>query len=332
MVLIFWWIFIVWFVALLLYVVYKIWLSARHVKKHDHEAVPIAHSDRLTALPEYVMAVKKYQRILCILAGLVTLALALSVIATARPAQLTTLKTVQRNKDIMLCLDVSGSVLNQDAYLLNNFSNLAKGFNGERLGLSIFNSSGVNVLPLSSNYKLIQDELKRDAKAFQTQTGPLFDALTSSTLVGYEQGTSILSDGVNLCLDQLDGNSARSKSIVLATDGEQNGKAIVDMNQVIQKARNNKVRIYVFDPGVSDQKLADSHKQLSELATSTEGMYTKAEDKQALSKIYRAINQQATSNFTGTNQVAQKDNPLPVILVIYVCVIGWFIYVWRFKV
>src|SRR5207342_659579 len=103
---------------------------------------------------------------------------------------------VQKNRDIMLCLDASRSVLRVDAELIKRFSALVNNFNGQRFGLTLFNSSTVSIIPLNDNNQLISKQLKVAGDAFQSQKGDVFTKLTDGTLAGVEAGTSLASDGL----------------------------------------------------------------------------------------------------------------------------------------
>ena len=60
----------------------------------------------------------------------------------------------------MLCLDVSGSMSEVDVEVLSVFEELLDGFEGERIGLTIFNSSPVQIFPLTDDYEFIRGHLR----------------------------------------------------------------------------------------------------------------------------------------------------------------------------
>jgi uncharacterized protein with von Willebrand factor type A (vWA) domain len=84
------------------------------------------------------------------------LAVVLGAVVAARPIAQKTIQPVSTNRDIMLCLDVSGSMTDVDKEIVSIFDKLADGFKGERVGLTIFNSSAVQVFPLTDDYRFIQ--------------------------------------------------------------------------------------------------------------------------------------------------------------------------------
>ena len=53
--------------------------------------------------------------------------LASAAVAAARPVDLTTIRPEQHNRDIVLCLDASGSMSSADAAVVDVFAELAAG-------------------------------------------------------------------------------------------------------------------------------------------------------------------------------------------------------------
>ena len=255
--LIFWWMLLIWAAVIGGYFLVRYWITSHRKRMRDASEVPVAHTVRLTDLPEYVEAFKRYKTLTRLTAILLTLSLLAAMVLTARPALISVIKPEQKNRDIMLCLDASGSVLKTDTMLINRFRALVGNFNGQRFGLTLFNSSAVSIIPLNDNYRLISEQLAKAGEAFQSQKGATFTALTNGTLAGFSSGTSLASDGLASCIQYLGDNSQRrSQSIVLATDNEVNGTPVVGMTQAIALAKERKIRVFVIDPGVSDPKLA----------------------------------------------------------------------------
>ena len=84
---------------------------------------------------------------------------------TMRPATDRQLERDVRNRDVMLCLDVSASMNELDAIVLRQFAELAAGLRGERIGLTIFNGSAITVFPLTDDAEFIEATLEEAATA-----------------------------------------------------------------------------------------------------------------------------------------------------------------------
>lgn len=313
--LVFWWMLLAWLVVVIAAVLARYFLAARR-KTSDATRLPIAHSTYLTQLPEYEAALKKYRFMLRLSVALMSISLLAAMVLTARPAALSTLNPEQNNRDIMLCLDSSGSVLREDTALINRFSTLVKEFDGQRFGLVLFNSSAVSVIPINNNYELTAKQLTTLGEAFKKQEGDIFTQYTNATLEGWESGTSLVGDGITTCMQRMGANlGKRSQSIILATDNEIVGKPIIAVPQVLDIASQRKIRIYTLDPGVGDPIHTSDHEQLRLVGKTTGGKYYDLNDTSTVNSLINEISKQAPEQFVGTPQPAVNDRPLIFLIV-----------------
>ena len=100
-------------------------IGRRRHRARDARRRPVAHSDRLTALPEYQAALRKHRNRLRLLAAAGTVLMVAAVVAAARPAERSTVRPEQHQRDIILCLDASGSMNSADAAVVDVFGCLA---------------------------------------------------------------------------------------------------------------------------------------------------------------------------------------------------------------
>lgn len=139
------------------------------------------------------------------------LALFILVFAFARPVTLE--KTVTppvEGKDIMIALDVSGSMealdfqpKNRITAAKNIIEEFVKGRKSDRLGLVFFAKESFLQIPLTTDYDIFNELLAR------VTTGVI------------EDGTAI-GNGLGLALSRLESSKAKSKVIILLTDGDNN--------------------------------------------------------------------------------------------------------------
>ncbi len=139
------------------------------------------------------------------------LALFILVFALARPVTLE--KTVTppvEGKDIMIALDVSGSMealdfqpKNRITAAKNIIEAFVKGRKSDRLGLVFFAKESFLQVPLTTDYDIFNELLAR------VTTGVI------------EDGTAI-GNGLGLALSRLESSKAKSKVIILLTDGDNN--------------------------------------------------------------------------------------------------------------
>lgn len=225
------------------------------------------------------------------------LALACLILALARPQ----IKNVQgRNKgegiDIVLCLDVSGSMLSQD--FSPNRLEVAKEVAADfvrsrpvdRLALIIFSGESYTLSPLTTNHEVILQQIK------SLRSGMLQDG----TLIG---------EGLAKSVERLSGVSSKSKVIILMTDGKEEAPStrIIDPLTALQIAKVKGVKVYTVGmAGTPDVQLTTPNATktsnlddalLQRIARETGGAYFRAKDKEGLEVVYSQIDRLEKSSF-----------------------------------
>ncbi|MDH6198260.1 hypothetical protein M2272_004919 [Mycobacterium frederiksbergense] len=123
---------------------------------------PLAWVGRLTELPEYARAYRRYRILLAAIAATTVAVLLCAIVATARPvsSQATAAEINRAHpEDVMLCLQ-DDPASHDASVLLSYFGNQVAGFDSQRLGLT---SRTIRVIPLTRDYPFLQDELGRYA-------------------------------------------------------------------------------------------------------------------------------------------------------------------------
>ena len=267
-------------------------------RRHEDAAtlIPVANTERLTALPTYRKAVR--QRRAWLLTALVAVAvLGLSLLtAAARPVTESTSIPERQNRDIMLCLDVSNSMLDTDEAIATMFAKLVGNFKGERIGLTIFDSSSVMVFPLTADYEFVAEELNVAQKALGTDAGS-FEYFAGT----YEMpGSSLIGDSLASCAKGFppSGAQERSRSIVLATDNMLAGKPIFTLAEATTLASTAKMRVYALNPNDFglNSLFGAAAENLKKTATATGGAYHALESESAVASIVSKV--QATEAAT----------------------------------
>ncbi|SEE10824.1 von Willebrand factor type A domain-containing protein [Arthrobacter alpinus] len=272
--------------------------------------IPVAHADRLTALPAYQKAVRQRRSwLLAALAAVVVLALSLMT-AAARPVTERTSIPERLNRDIMLCLDVSGSMLDTDEAIVTVFSKLVGNFKGERIGLTIFDSSAVTVFPLTDDYEFVAEELKTAQKALG------LDADSFEYFAGtYERpGSSLIGDGLASCVQGFPAtgqDEQRSRSIILATDNMLAGKPIFTLAQASDLTAKAKIRVYALNPNDFGQStlFGAAAENLKKAATTTGGAYYPLESESTVASIVDKVQATEAATLKGAPQKTVLDHP-----------------------
>lgn len=276
-------------------------------RRPSSQPTPVAHADRLTALPAYQAAVKRQRYwMLVAVAAIALLAMSLAV-AAARPVSKTTTAAEQVNRDIMLCLDVSGSMVSTDEAIVSVFSQLVEGFRGERIGMVIFDSSAVTVFPLTDDYDFVATELTTAREALG---GSSFDFFAGT----YESpGSSLIGDGLASCTNGFPNtsDSKRSRSIIFATDNMLAGKPIFSLEEAAALATQAGIRIYTLNPNDFGEStfFGAAANGLKKASTGTGGAYYALESDTAVDSIVKKVQATEASRIKGAPQLTVVDHP-----------------------
>jgi Ca-activated chloride channel family protein len=225
------------------------------------------------------------------------ISLGLLILALARPQ----IKDTQgRNKgegiDIVLCLDVSGSMLSQD-FIPNRLevakevaSDFVKNRPVDRLALVIFSGESYTLSPLTTNHDVILQQIK----------GLRSGMLQDGTLIG---------EGLAKSVERLSSANTKSKVVVLMTDGKEEAPStrIIDPLTALQIAKAKGVKVYAvgmvgtpdgqrYTPNVTQSSNLDDA-LLQRIGRETGGAYFRAKDKEGLEVIYSQIDRLEKSSF-----------------------------------
>lgn len=232
------------------------------------------------------------------------LSLALLILAFARPRHGEGSSEVEASGiDIILTLDVSTSMEAMDFSLegrhanrLEVVKNVVGKFLGERpndkLGLVAFAGQPYLVSPLTMDHEFLAKRLE-DVRMGQVEDG---------TAIGSAIASSV---------DHLRKSTAKSKIMILLTDGVNNGGS-VNPQTAAEAAKALGIKIYTIGAGTKGEapypvqdmfgqrqmrtiKVEIDEDTLRQVAEATGGQYFRATDTSSLAKIYESINQLETT-------------------------------------
>ncbi|GAA5144894.1 VWA domain-containing protein [Microbacterium pseudoresistens] len=286
----------------------------------------VARAERVRALPAFARAVRRRQVALAGIVALGVLGVVLGGVIAARPIAAETIQPENVNRDIMLCLDVSGSMTDVDQEIVTIFDELATGFKGERIGLTIFNSSPVQVFPLTDDYDFVREHLQSMAESFDySQAVPEHWV---GTLNG--PGASLIGDGLTACALRFDHDDEdRGRAIILATDNELNGSSILSLEQAAAYAAGKGIRLYTINPvdGVN-AALSD---ELTKAAVRTGGKGFSLRATTTVGDIVDEVQSLEATALRGEAQVVWNDVPQPWIGALLVVALGFILLLWRVR-
>ena len=179
--------------------------------------------------------------------------IAISFLLLARPY--TTLKEneEQYKRDIILCMDVSSSVDELNASLVEELKDTVKQLKGERFGIVIFNTSGVMLCPLTDDYEYvltvlddIHSSLTVDSSADEMEWMYNMHYIIDGTDVGDEErGSSLIGDGLaTAACDFPDISEDRTRIVILSTDNQLDGTPIFSLDEAADLCSKKKITVY----------------------------------------------------------------------------------------
>jgi Ca-activated chloride channel family protein len=237
------------------------------------------------------------------------LAIGCLILAIARPQ----LKDVQSRKsgegiDIVLCMDVSGSMLSQD-FQPNRLSvskdmaiDFVKARPIDQIGLVIFSGESFTQYPITGDHEGLLLQI------MSLRSGMLEDG----TLIGEGLATSV---------QRLSTSKAKSKVVVLLTDGKEEAPEtrLIDPYTALNIAKSKGVKVYVIGMAGSDAVMVREGGRvtrsiplldeplLQRIATETRGKYFRARNTAALRDIYEQIDRLEKSNIEITTKTRYDD-------------------------
>ena len=322
-----WWAPIAWVAASAAVVALVLW-RLRRAREKGGRRLPVAHAERLTALPAYRRALYAYRALVGGLVLCIVALLGVAAVLTARPATVTLSSPELHNRDIVLCLDVSGSMIAYDQAVLDVFDTLTTEFTGERISLVIFNATAVTYFPLTNDYSYISQQLERLGTDFESQDPAYFDG----TLLG--NGSSLVGDGLASCVTRFDRDQdERSRSVILVTDNIIAGEQIFSLPQAATLALDRGVRVYGINPGDTTAKdyLKEYSIEFEQAMAVSGGAYYPLGDPALVPSVVSSIESEQAAVIPGAPLVTRTEHPEVFILIAFGVLGGLLLLAWRLK-
>ena len=245
------------------------------------------------------------------------LAVVFIIAAIARPQTMYEEQNAEgEGVDIVLCVDVSGSMTAQD--LKPNRLEAAKTVAidfvkqriTDRIAVVIFSGESFTQCPLTTDHRVLISAIEN------IRNGLLEDG----TAIGSGLGTSV---------DRLRTSKSKSKVVILLTDGENNG-GLIDPQTAKEIAKAFQIKVYTIGVGtdgyalqpqntalgvvMQNTKVSIDEKLLKEIAGETGGKYFRAKDNDGLTGIYAEINSLEKSKVEITSRTRYTEKFFPFVI------------------
>ena len=254
------------------------------------------------------------------------------------------------NRDIVLCLDVSTSMVRIDSSVLTTFSEILEDFDGERVGIVAWNSAAQTIVPLTDDYELLRDQLSElgdvldiDPENVTYKQQLAYQEAFGGTVNTSINGSSLAGDGLASCAQAFDNQGLeRSRSIILATDNQvidPDKEQIYPMPDAVNLLAERKIRLFSIYGADEDQPYQDlldktPEESREELKTVTEeqgkGRFYDVEDSGTGGQIVKELEKTEVSALGGRKQTRRTDVPQRLVITLSLVLLGYLgLTTWR---
>lgn len=242
------------------------------------------------------------------------LSLALVIVVIARPQSVSSWEESEtQGIDIVMALDVSGSMLAQDLQpdRLQAARKVAAEFitdrSNDNIGLVIFAGESFTQCPLTTDHKVLLNLLNEIN----------FGMIDDGTAIGLGLATSV---------NRLKDSQSQSKVVILLTDGTNNSGQIAPLTAA-DLARSYGIRVYTVGVGtkgmaptpvntpygirMQNMPVDIDEETLTEIAAMTGGQYFRAHDTEGLRQVYNEIDEMEKYLISVQNVTRRQELFLP---------------------
>jgi len=279
-------------------------------------------------------------KILPVLASFLLFSIALISIGIARPRSVDVTAKTKKTKgiDIMLAVDVSASMLARDLKpnrleaLKKTAINFIKKRPNDRFGVVLYAGEAFTQVPITSDQRIVMQAIRK------INFRQLFDQLEQGTAIGMGLATAV---------NRLKDSKAKSKVIILMTDGV-NNTGEIDPYTALELAKEFGIKVYTIGLGTNgyaptpvgiapdgsfryqNAKVEIDEKLLKKIASETGGKYFRATDNRKLNKIYKEIDKLEKTEIKETKYYNYKELYRPFVLaaVVLIFIVGLLRYTW----
>ncbi|WEV66749.1 VWA domain-containing protein [Bifidobacterium sp. ESL0769] len=274
-----------------------------------------------------------------------------SLVTVSRPSTVDEADERAANRDIVLCLDVSPSMLSYDHEVLASYQRLISNFKGERIGLSLFNSTSRTLFPLTDDYQLASGQLKYASdilgkissqdKINKTNDRTLqeFSDLIEGTQ-NRKDKTSLIGDGLVSCAAMLPGftygktgrtqDESDKASIVLATDNF-SGKSTYTLGSALDLTHKAGIVVDGLYAGPASSENDDTTIEMQRDITSHGGSYFSVHSGKPIENLVQTIEKRKNRDEEKVRKAALVDAPGWWTLALALLVALWIGLAWRLK-
>ncbi|SEG01344.1 hypothetical protein SAMN04487934_106118 [Eubacterium ruminantium] len=307
-------------------------------------------------LPEYKKFKKRHSVLKTLMEISAIVAIGATIILFARPYKVEKVVSGTKKRDIYLNLDVSYSICYLNYDLVDSLRDVVKSLDGDRFGITIYNTSTVLYVPMTDDYDFILrklDDLKEyfelqkeyvenywgkylyevDQTKYQQLQEKLdyFDAGTITNNI--QKGSSLIGEGLASCLYSFPHleDENRTRVIIMSTDNaeEARQKPLVELDEASDLCEKNGVTIFGIFPNEKAFNVIQGYEYDYEENSSdmqynvekTGGKFYKQSDSFPVSEIVKDIQEQKVMEVNEIVITKSVDQPMVPVVIILISLI-----------
>ncbi|MFM2224137.1 MAG: hypothetical protein RJA07_339 [Bacteroidota bacterium] len=286
-------------------IAWKLW-----IRKNEAATIQLSNTNGIKGFSNYTFRTKTiWSPFVLRLASIIVL-----VIGLARPQNTSeSREETTEGIDIVMSMDMSSSMLAEDfkPNRIEAVKKIASEFvddrKSDRIGVVIFSGESFTQCPITTDHAVVKNALK------DLHSGMV------------EDGTAI-GMGLATAVDRLKDSKAKSRVIILMTDGE-NNTGLIDPETGMELAKTYGIRVYTIGAGswgmvpypiqtpfgkqYTQMESKIDETLLRKIATETDGEYFRATGNESLKKIYAKIDklEKTRIDVTSFKHYAEKFTP-----------------------
>ena len=323
---------IIYSIAIAYIIILVVWRKRKRYRK----GVLVANTSYLKKSFYYRLLLGKYHIYNLLIKVVCMLLIVVTAFVSARIYHEDKFEEKHDNRDIILCMDTSGSMTKLNASISASLKNLVDKLTDERFGIVVFDNSALSLVPLNTDYVYTSGVLEsisgnksptsKNEKTEMVNDGTIGSLISIGTHMGI--GSSIIGDGIASCASSFKKDEDRTKILILTTDNQLAGSPLITVKEAAEYCRDNGIKIYAI--GASDINPND-RVGLEEAANISGGKYFDFKNMDT-DQIVNEISKLNKTSIVTKTYVLSKD--FPEILFKYMLILTGILFLldWRVRI
>jgi Ca-activated chloride channel family protein len=225
------------------------------------------------------------------------------LVLVARPAEVRTVADAGPSRDVLVCVDVSGSMRPLDAAVVRAVRRVVSSFPGDRVGLTVFDSRPVVKFPLTDDRTFVETALDEAETAFADDVESYYGA------AGTGLRNSQMGDGLQSCVHGFDRLEERRGRVVLVVgDNDPSGAPVYRLADAARQARDRDITVFALGAPWLERRPAAAT-ELRRTAEATGGSLVLLDERTGVQRVVEGIDRVERARLATPPHVTFRDRP-----------------------